>query len=180
MSTKLHVIEPASAGRIDQADTLLFRFEAHLDLKPIGLTPEGLRMANTYEGMATQGAFAGSRVRGTDQLLLRRDGVCVIDAQTLLTRPGGEQLYEHVNGYCLPPEGLELPPLDALLDPGFVWPDIDFPILATSTFRAGMQSDAGYLNRVIARIDGWVNFSSGKLVVDTVLVTHDSTVVRAA
>jgi hypothetical protein len=151
---------------------LLFRFEAELNLLPIGLTPEGLRMANSYVGTVTKGTLLGAEVRGTDNLVLRNDGVCVIDAQTILSHPDAGHVFEHVHGYCLPPEGLEIPELSSVLDPTFQWPDVNFPIAAFSTFRAGAP-DFAYLNRVLARIDGWANFATGGLAVDTNLVMHD-------
>jgi hypothetical protein len=154
---------------------LLFRFEAVLDLVPIGLTPEGLRMANSYVGTVTKGELFGADVRGTDNLVLRNDGVCVIDAQTILSHPDAGHVFEHVHGYCLPPEGLEMPELGELLDPDFQWPDVDFPIVAFSTFRAGAP-EFGFLNRAIARIDGWANFATGGLAVETNLILHNDSV----
>jgi hypothetical protein len=154
---------------------LLFRFEAELNLLPIGLTPEGLRMANSYIGTVTRGRFLGAEVRGTDNLVLRDDGVCVIDAQTILSHPEAGHVFEHVHGYCLPPEGVEIPELSELVDPAFQWPDVDFPIVAFSTFRSGAP-DFAYLNRAMARIDGWANFATGGLAVDTNLVRHNDRV----
>jgi hypothetical protein len=158
---------------------LIFRFEARLNVVPIGLTPEGLRMANTYEGTVTAGELLGSRVSGTDHLLLRSDGVCVIDAQTMLSQDENTHVYEHVYGYCLPPYGLQIPPLEKLLEPGFEWPDVDFPVVAFSTFRAGAP-ELAYLNSITARIDGWANFATGGLAIDTRLVAHDVGVLRPA
>lgn len=152
---------------------LLFRFEAELNVIPIGVTPEGLRMANSYEGRVTEGDFNGARVWGTDHLLLRRDGVCVIDAQTILSQTADVHVYEHVLGYCLPPAGLRIPSLETLLEPGFEWPDADFPIVASSTFRAAAPQFE-YLNSATARIDGWANFATGGLAIETRLVTHDA------
>lgn len=160
----------------DRAGHLIFRFEARLNVLPIGVTPEGLRMANSYEGIATGGDLVGARVRGTDHLLLRRDGVCVIEAQTLISREG-EHVYEDVHGYCLPPDGLQVPPLETLMEPDFEWPDIDFPIVGFSTFRAALPH-LEYLNNATARIDGWVNFATGGLAVDTRLLAHDAATPR--
>ena len=148
----------------------LYRFEAHLDVQPIGIVPEGLRMANTFEGVVTEGLLSGARVWGIDHLLLRSDGVAVIDAQKTLSL-GNLHVYEHVNGYGLPPAGVTLPPLEALLAPGFEWPDLLFPVLASSTFRTAVPALLD-LNRTIARIDGWFNFATGRLCVETQAVTH--------
>lgn len=175
MQTAIGNIERLRSPSSRSDGHLLFRFEAKLDITPIGLTPEGLRMANSYEGTVIEGDFQGARVRGTDHLLLRRDGVCVIDAQALLSQDAQAHIYEHVLGYCLPPAGLNVPPLEMLLQPDFEWPDVDFPVVAFSTFRAaGKELD--YLNSVTARIDGWANFAAGGLAIDTRLVTHDARV----
>jgi hypothetical protein len=179
MATVMHNIGRQSSPAHSADGHLLFRFEAELDILPIGITPEGLRMANSYEGIVTAGDFDGARVWGTDHLLLRRDGVCVIDAQTMLSRGENRHVYEHVNGYCLPPEGLAIPPLEVLLEPGFEWPDVDFPIVAFSTFRAAAP-ELEYLNSATARIDGWANFATGGLAIETRLVEHDARVPSAA
>lgn len=173
MQTAIQTIKPTAAADAHADGHLLFRFEAQLNVVPVGLTPEGLRMANTYEGTVIQGDFTGARIRGTDHLLLRRDGVCVIDAQTMLSHGEHRHVYEHVHGYCLPPDGLQVPSLEVIVQPGFEWPDVDFPIVGFSTFRAGVP-ELDYLNRVTARVDGWANFATGGLAIDTRLVTHDT------
>lgn len=153
---------------------LLYRFEAQLTVTPIGLVPEGLRMANSFEGRITQGILRGARVWGIDHLLLRTDGVAVIDAPKTLSN-GGTHVFEHVRGYGLPPDGLSMPPLEALLDPAFEWPDMLFPIVGSSTFRTAIP-DLLHLNRAVSRIDGWFSFKTGGLAVETRLVSHVSEV----
>jgi hypothetical protein len=101
--------------------------------------------------------------------------VCVIDAQTMLSQTAQVHVYEHVTGYCLPPAGLRLPPLEALLAADFEWPDVSFPIVAFSTFRAATPQ-LEYLNSVTARIDGWANFATGGLAIETRLVSHNPSV----
>jgi hypothetical protein len=168
---------PEVASRQTQ-ETLLFQFQAQLNVLPIGIVPEGLRMANSYEGIVTDGEIpTGARVWGNDHLLLRSDGVCVIDAQTTISQVDGVHIYEEVHGYCLPPEGMQVPPLEVLLEPGFEWPDVDFPIVGFSTFRAAAPQYA-YLNGVTARIDGWANFKTGGLAIETRAVSHDASAVR--
>lgn len=156
------------------AHPLLYRFEAQLEVTPIGLVPEGIRMANAFEGRVTRGIMEGARVWGIDHLLLRSDGVAVIDAQKAISQ-GDTHLYEHVRGYGLPPQGLQMPPLETLLDPSFEWPDVLFPILGSSTFRAAAP-ELQYLNRAISRIDGWFSFATGSLVIETRLMSHETSV----
>lgn len=153
----------------------LYRFEAQLDPTPIGLTPEGLRITLGFDGRITGGkladaGFDGARVWGIDHYLLRPDGVGVIDAPKTVST-GERSFFEHVRAYTLPPAGLELPPLEALVEPGFRWPDVFFAIQGFSTFRAG-TSDLRHLDRALARIDGWGNFSTGRFSVETRLLAH--------
>jgi hypothetical protein len=147
------------------SEPLLYRFEAQLQPQPVGLVPEGLLMANAFEGRVTDGLMRGARVWGIDHLLIRSDGVGVIDAPKTLSL-GERQLSEHVRGYCLPPAGLEMPPLEVILSPGFTWPDVPFTVQATSTFRTG-DPELSHLQSAIARIDGTVWMSTGRLVIET-------------
>lgn len=156
------------------AEPLLYRFEAELTVTPLGVVPEGLRMANAFEGRVTCGMLEGARVWGIDHLLLRFDGIAIIDAQKTLSR-GDVHVFEHVRGYGYPPAGLQLPPLEELLDPAFVWPDALFPVLGASTFRAAAQ-DLSHLNREVARVDGWFNFATGGLAIETRVIRHASRV----
>jgi hypothetical protein len=150
---------------------LLYRFEAVLTPTPIGLVPEGILMANTFDGTVTHGLMKGARVWGIDHLLIRSDGVGVIDAPKTISL-GDRHLSEHVRGYCVPPAGLDLPPLEALLEPGFEWPDVPFTVRATSTFRTA-HPDLAHLRAALARIDGQVWFTTGKLWVETRILSTD-------
>jgi hypothetical protein len=166
----------AVAGRKRQSSVSsqpLYRFEAQLEFNPIGLVPEGLRMANPFEGTVTggelaAGPFAGARVWGIDHLLLRSDGVAVIDAEKTISA-GDLHLYEHVRGYSIPPADMDPPPLEVVLAPGFEWPDVLFPIHGFSQFRAALP-DLAYLNRALATIEGWASFATGDLAIETRLV----------
>lgn len=155
--------------------TPLYRFEAQLDPTPVGLTPEGLRITLGFEGRITGGelasrGFDGARVWGIDHFLLRRDFVGVIDAPKTVAA-GEKAFFEHVRAYTLPPAGMQLPPLEALVEPGFRWPDVEFAIQGFSTFRSGVP-DLSHLDRALARIDGWGNFSTGRFAIETRLLAH--------
>ena len=170
MYTHLDPWQTNGPQRDPEPGRLLYRFEAQLDVVPIGLVPEGIRMANSFDGRVTAGDFEGARVWGVDHFLLRSDGVGIVDAPKTIS--GDDfHLFEHVRAYCLPPKGLEMPPLEAVLDPGFEWPDILFPIHGFSTFRAA-NPELEHLNHAVARIDGWVDFTTGGLAVETRLVEH--------
>lgn len=186
MYDDLNPWQPNGGDEEPRRGRFLYRFEAQLDVVPIGLVPEGIRMANTFDGRVTAGRFEGARVWGIDHFILRRDGVGIVDAPKTISgheisgRPvsdGGFHLFEHVRAYSLPPAGLEMPPLEAILEPDFEWPDILFPIQGFSTFRAAHR-ELAHLNRAIARIDGWVDFTTGGLAVETTLVEHRKAAAR--
>lgn len=161
------VREPWKARNEDgrEDSDLLYRFEAQLEFNVVGMVAEGLQMSNPFEGRVTHGAFEGARVWGIDPFLLRRDGVGIIDVPKTISGEG-YHVYEHVRAYSFAPEGLEMPPLERLLEAGFEWPDVRFPIQGSSTFRAAAP-ELEWLNRAVARVDGWANLASGALVIET-------------
>jgi hypothetical protein len=141
---------------------VLYRFEARLtEINPVGLLPEGLRLANKFEGDIVEGPLAGARVWGIDHFLVRPDGVGVIDAPETISR-GDLHVFGYARGYSFAPEGLEMPPLEAMLDPGFKWPDLPFAIQGSVFFRAA-HPELDWLNRAVAVINGDVNMSTGAL-----------------
>lgn len=170
-SSQPSAFAPAPARRTAALDRpLLYRFEATIATVPIGIVPEGLRIALSFEGRVTHGLLEGARVSGVDPLLIRRDGVGIIDAPKTIS--GGDvHVYEHVRGYCSPPKGLTMPPLEAVLEPGFAWPDVPFPVLGFSIFRAGVP-ELAFLNDALATIEGYANFVTKRLVVETRLFEH--------
>lgn len=143
----------------------LYRFEAALHVTEIGVTPEGLRLAVWFDGIIRAGLMQGARVWGIDHYLLRQDGVGIIDAPKTLSL-GDVNVYEHAHAYCLPPDGLELPPLEKLTEPDFEWPDLAFGIVGFSMFRVGAPQ-LEHLNRCVAQLEGWANFSTGLLEIST-------------
>ena len=175
---RTEVREAMPSGDEGRDTELLYRFEANLDFNVVGRVAEGLQMSNPFEGTATDGVFQGARVWGSDPFLLRSDGVGVIDVPKTISGPGYHVL-EHVRAYSLPPAGLELPPLEALLAPDFEWPDVRFPILGSSTFRTGAP-ELTWLNRVVARVDGFANMATGALVIETRSLAPRSSVQAAA
>jgi hypothetical protein len=94
----------------------------------------------------------------------------VIDAPKTVAS-GDRCFFEHVRAYTLPPAGLDLPPLEAIVEAGYPWPDVEFAIQGFSTFRAGTP-DLRYLDRALARIDGWGNFATGRFCIETRLLAH--------
>lgn len=143
------------------------RFEAEFVVRPVTFTPDGLRFEAPFDGRVTRGAFVGHRVQGVDQLLLRPDGVVVLDL--VKTISGVEQqVVEHVRGYAIPPADLDLS-IDDALEPGFAWPDASFAIVGSAMFRASGELGE-HINRSVAVVEGWCNFAAGSLAVETRLV----------
>ena len=144
---------------------LIYRFEARLtDVNPVGVLPEGLRFANPFEGAITAGPLAGARVWGIDHFLVRPDGVGVIDAPETLSRDG-LHVTGHVRGYALPPAGAPAPALEAMLDPDFAWPDVPFRLACSALFRTA-DPELAWLNSAVGVIEGEVNMSTGRIVVE--------------
>jgi hypothetical protein len=152
----------------DVSAELLYRFEAQLSPNPVGLVPEGLLMANTFDGRVTSGIMKGARVWGIDHFLVRSDGVGVIDAPKTISL-GNKHLVEHVRGYAVPPIGAEPVPLEAMLDPEFEWPDAPFTIRAVSQFRTA-DPELAHLRSAVARIRGRVWMATGRLEIETRLI----------
>lgn len=153
---------------------LLYRFEANVEVLPIGIVPEGLRMTVSFDGRVTEGLLEGARVWGIDPLLMRRDGVGVVDAPKTIS-DGKTTVFEHVRGYCSAPKGLSMPPLETLLEPGFTWPDVLFPVHGFSFFRAAAP-ELAFLNDAVASIEGWASFAAGRLVIETRIFEHGGAV----
>src|SRR4051812_27975678 len=135
---------------------LLYRLELPLNIVPIGLVPEGVRLDVHFDGTVVEGPLEGARVQGVDYLLFRADGVGVLDVYETITTGAGRVISARVHGYVLPPAGVELPPPPVLLDPDFRWPDAEFPIHGFALYRTGA---AGWeeLNSTAAALEGWAN-----------------------
>jgi hypothetical protein len=64
-------------------DTYAFQAEV-THIRPIGLTARGLRIDISLTGRVTEGQLTGSAVEIIDYLLIRPDGVGVIDARDMI------------------------------------------------------------------------------------------------
>ena len=126
---------------------------------PIGLVPEGLRMDVGVEGTITEGPMAGGRVTGTDFLLIRPDGIGVLDVREVVHLPAGTAVSLTVAGYAHPP--YPLPPLEQM-GPDTEWPDVDVPIHGAATMRTADPSLTA-LNRTVYGMTGTVNMARGQI-----------------
>ena len=143
----------------------LFRMEGRMtELVTVGLFGEGLRMYNSFEGRIVAGEPAGASVRGVDVFTIRPDGVGIVDGRELVTA-GDQYLTADLTGYSHPPAGLEMPPLEVLLDPGFCWPDVDFTLEVAAIYRTTAPQFAE-LGRIPVAHFGRVNMATRELVIE--------------
>jgi hypothetical protein len=153
-----------------QLTELVYRFEGQLgELYPLGLFDDGLRFHNQFEGHVVDGPFAGGRIFGLDQFTLRPDGVGVIDAPEVI-EVGEHRVAIHVRGYVVPPAGAPAPPLEAVAQPGFEFPDVPFRVTGTALVSTTSEAFA-HLNRSAVVIEGTVNMATGRLAVEARAVT---------
>jgi hypothetical protein len=79
-----------------------YRFEARLmDSVQIGPVDGGLRVDNYFDGRMTEGALAGARVRGLDQIRIREDGSVALDIRETIETDRGA-ISADVRGYAIP------------------------------------------------------------------------------
>ncbi|MPY96205.1 MAG: hypothetical protein GEV08_25015 [Acidimicrobiia bacterium] len=158
---------------IAELGDLLYRFEGRLgEMYPIGLFPEGIRFHNDFEGRVVAGPFAGGRLFGLDQFLVRPDGVGEIHAPEVID-DGRHRVALDVRGYVLPPEGAPVPAIEAMLDPRFTFPDVPFRVTGSVLLSTAAPAFA-HLNRVVAVIEGHVNLADGHLLVEARAVQRAS------
>lgn len=145
-----------------QLGDVVYRFRGQLgELNPVGLFDDGIRFFNQFEGTIVDGPFAGGRITGPDFFVLRPSGVGEIHAPELI------ELDEHrvaldVRGYLVGPDGMEFPPLAAVLAPGFEFPDVAFRVTA-SALAATTSPAYRHLNAAVIVVEGEVNMGTGDM-----------------
>ncbi|MGY1736953.1 DUF3237 family protein [Geodermatophilus sp. SYSU D00684] len=126
---------------------------------PIGVVPEGLRMDVGIEGTMLEGPMVGAQVTGTDFLLIRADGVGVLDVRMVALLPAGTTVSLIVRGYLVLP--FPLPPLDQIT-PDTEWPDVEVPMHGAVTMQTGDLALAA-LNRTVYGMTGTLNVARGQI-----------------
>lgn len=106
-------------------DTYAFQAEV-TRIRPIGLTARGLRFDIRLTGSVTEGRLTGCTVEIIDYLLIRPDGVAVVDARDLISDGDRVIAALRADGYIVPP--FLMPELSVLADPSFQWPNVDLPM----------------------------------------------------
>ena len=127
----------------------VYRFQGELGpLNPVGLFDDGIRFHNTFEGRIVDGPFTGGRIGE-------------IHAPELI-ESGSHRVALDVRGYVTPPAGAPVPPLAALLEPGFEFPDVPFRVTG-SALAATTSPEYAYLNGTTIVVEGHVNMATGHL-----------------
>ena len=123
-----------------------YRFQARFtDSIVIGPVDGGVRVDNYFDGRMTEGARAGARVRGVDQVRIREDGSAVLDIRETIETEHGS-ISADVRGYALP--------------------DVDAPqrhrITGFALFATAVPGYADYNTAVVA-VDGSVDMAAGTI-----------------
>ena len=170
MNTTLH---PPKSGSSPTIGATVYRFRGQLGpMNPVGIFADGIRFHNEFEGRIVDGPFAGGRISGPDYFVLRPDGVGEIHAPELIEL-GDIRVALDVRGYVVPPAGGPVPPLTAVLDPGFEFPDTPFRVTGTA-LAATTSAEHGHLNHSTIVVEGTVNMRTGELDVTARLVEPPS------
>ncbi len=132
-----------------------------LEMRPVGLVGEGLRFDVPFAGSVSGGRLGEGSVQGIDFFLLRPDGVGVVDARMTIALADGN-VHVHARGFLTPPAGLAMPPLEALLDPGFTWPAVAFELQEVAGCETAIPRLAD-LDHAISRGSGEVDMAAGRV-----------------
>ena len=123
----------------------------------IGLVPEGIRLDVYVSGVVTDGLLVGAVANGVDYLLVRHDGVVVIDARYFVADTDGVTVAITLKGFAGEPSpGV----MQAILDPEFEPPDVDIAIHGAAWLHT-MAPRFGFLNHTVFAFTGTVNQAEG-------------------
>ncbi len=113
-------------------------------------------------------------MRGIDYLLMRSDGVSVIDAYEVISTGASNHISVHAQGYITPPPEMQMPPPEVILSPEFQWPDVPLPLHGFALYRTGVE-DFGWMNRTAMAFEGTVNVGTGKLLIEALAQKTEAT-----
>ena len=136
---------------------------AFTDVVVIGAVPEGVRIDAHYSGNVIAGPLAGGTVRGVDYLLIRSDGVAVLDVRETITTRAGQCISVRAQGYGsirpVHPSGAEVVPSQGA---PFTWPDAPSPILGTAVCQTS-DPEFLWMNAALLVFSGTANLGTNKL-----------------
>lgn len=150
---------PAATPRVGE---IVYRFVGQLgELNPVGLFDDGIRFFNQFDGQIVEGPFAGARISGPDFFVMRHSGIGEIHAPELIEY-GEHRVALDVRGYLVGPDGMQVPPLEVVLQPGFEFPDVEFRVTATA-LAATASPEFAHLNHTTIVVEGTVNMGTGAM-----------------
>jgi hypothetical protein len=127
---------------------------------PVGLVPEGLRIDGHTSWVITEGIFTGTTGTSIDYLLIRPDGVGILDIRSYGVDPDGTPIAMTAKGFLGDPT--LMPPIDAWLDPGFEAPDVDIPLHGAAWFQT-MAPQYAFVNHTVFGFSGTLNPATGRI-----------------
>lgn len=156
-------------------DSYWFRSQINR-LAPIGVVAEGLRVNVGFSGPIGPEPLEGMTLEGTCYLLIRPDGVAVVDAREVVLGDDGVAASIQAGGYIVPP--MELPELAVLAEPSFVWPDIDMSMHGWTRPQTS-RPELAAMNRSVYAFTGTVNMATGALNVNATRIGLDVALARS-
>lgn len=149
-----------------------YRFQAQINrIAPVGLVPSGLRMNLGFAGTLASVALPNMAIEGTCYLVIRHDGIGVINAHELvIDSDGAVAVSINAGGYVVPP--MPIPDLAVVADPTFQWPDVDLAMRGWTCPQSG-RADLTELNHAVFAFLGTINMATGALNVAARRVSAD-------
>jgi hypothetical protein len=179
MGTQPRTDPIAGDGGTAGASNDAFRYEARFtEIVPIGVVSTGLRLDVHFAGSVVEGPLAGASVRGIDYVLIRPDGVSVLDVREVMTTAAGERIEVRAQGYGDGGGAVTLPPSELLQSPEFSWPDTSSSLLGAA-FCQTAAPELAWLNRTVFVYSGTANLGTGQLNVSIHALTPEMVAGRA-
>jgi hypothetical protein len=138
-----------------------YAFQAEVTrIRTIGITARGLRFDVSLTGRVTEGRLTGCTVEIVCYLLIRPDGVAVVDARDLVSDGDRVIAALRAEGYIVAP--FPMPELSVLRDPAFQWPDVDLPMHGAHFWETS-RKDLSIAAATVYGFAGSVNMATGVL-----------------
>jgi hypothetical protein len=148
---------------------LLYRFDGMFsDIVPIGPVTDGFRLDGHFGGSITAGELAGAQLTGVDYFRIDHDGLGIVRAHEIVS-DGERVVAVELHGILRPPVGVAAPRPSDIVQPGFAWPTEPYTIHVSARFETA-AADLAHLNHTVVAHTGTVNFTTGELHVDAVVV----------
>ena len=143
----------------DAIETPYLVIEAQIaDQDMVGLVPGGWRGDGDARGAITDGMLPSASTIGIDYLVLRPDGVGIIDARWFVADADGLTAAITLKGFIGEPSE----PFGAMLDPAFEVPDVDIPLHGAAWLRTMAPQDA-FVNHTVFGFTATINMDTGLL-----------------